>query len=197
MAGRKVFTSEVLTSADVNGYLMEQTVMRFPSSSVRGVELPAPTEGMLSYLEDVNRYEKHDGAGWKPLIGDRTIVDAAHMLAGSLVLTGTPGWTDIASGTGTSTGLPCVVRWTGSASNGNSGTDRTMSWRVVIDGVTELGTIAGVSMPLANLPRISKGGAYRSTPAAGSHTWKLQANGSAASSVIVDHGQLHVVEVAA
>lgn len=51
MSGRKVFTREVLSSADVNGLLMGQTVMRFPSSAVRGVDLPNPEANMLSMLD--------------------------------------------------------------------------------------------------------------------------------------------------
>jgi hypothetical protein len=49
--GRKVFTAgEVLAAADVNGYLMDQTVMVFDDLAARSSAIPSPTQGMLSYL---------------------------------------------------------------------------------------------------------------------------------------------------
>jgi hypothetical protein len=60
---RKVFTREVLSSADVNELLMDQAFMRFDSAAQRAVEIPTPAEGMLTYLEDVNRAELFVVAG--------------------------------------------------------------------------------------------------------------------------------------
>jgi hypothetical protein len=58
MAGRKVFTAgEVLTAADVNDYLMDQSVMVFAGSAARGSQIGTATEGMLTYLADNNRLE--------------------------------------------------------------------------------------------------------------------------------------------
>ena len=59
MAGRKVFTREVLSSADVNGYLMDQTVPRFASSSVRGVAWPSPPLGALSELDSTGQIDEY------------------------------------------------------------------------------------------------------------------------------------------
>jgi hypothetical protein len=65
----KVFTNgSVLPASDVNTYLMDQSVMVFSSSATRAAALTAPVEGMLTWLEDVNRYEYRDGAGaWTAL----------------------------------------------------------------------------------------------------------------------------------
>lgn len=72
--GRKLFGSrEVLASTDVQSYLMDQAVMRFPSGIVADQELPpaAREDGMVRYLEDVRRGEWWDataanGAGmWR------------------------------------------------------------------------------------------------------------------------------------
>jgi hypothetical protein len=49
--GRKVWTREVLASADVNELLMDQTVPRFPSASARAVDYPAPDPNALSMLD--------------------------------------------------------------------------------------------------------------------------------------------------
>ena len=62
---------EVLTSSDVDGYLMQQTVMRFADAGARGSALGtasgtavALAEGMLSYLDDVNQVQVYNGTDW-------------------------------------------------------------------------------------------------------------------------------------
>ncbi|MFI7009961.1 hypothetical protein [Streptomyces sp. NPDC050145] len=44
--------------------LTPKTVMSFKSASVRGATITAPREGMLTWLEDLNRLEAYDGASW-------------------------------------------------------------------------------------------------------------------------------------
>ena len=63
---RKVFTAgEVLAAADVNSFLMDQTVMSFAGTAARGSAIPTPVEGMTSFLEDSNILSIYDGANWK------------------------------------------------------------------------------------------------------------------------------------
>lgn len=63
-AGKKTFVAgEVLTAAQVNDYLMDQAVMRFSGSAARAASL-TPTEGMVTYLDDVNQMEFYDGSDW-------------------------------------------------------------------------------------------------------------------------------------
>jgi hypothetical protein len=70
---RKVFTAgEVLAAADVNTFLMDQSVMTFADSTARGSAIGTATEGMLTYLEDTNAYEYWDGAAYKALAGGGT-----------------------------------------------------------------------------------------------------------------------------
>ena len=58
MSGRKVFTAgEVLTAANVNDYLMDQSVMVFSGSAARASGIGTATEGMVSYLTDTNKIE--------------------------------------------------------------------------------------------------------------------------------------------
>jgi hypothetical protein len=58
MGGRKTFvTNTVLTAADVQDYLMDQSVMVFSDSTTRGSAIPTPTEGMVAYLQDSNTIE--------------------------------------------------------------------------------------------------------------------------------------------
>ena len=65
-AGYKLFqTGSVLTAADVNTYLNEQSVMRFANSAARTSALSSVlAEGMVSYLQDTNAVEVYDGSNW-------------------------------------------------------------------------------------------------------------------------------------
>jgi hypothetical protein len=59
---RKVFTAgEVLAAADVNSFLMDQTVMSFAGTAARGSAIPSPVEGMTTYLEDSDTLQIFDG----------------------------------------------------------------------------------------------------------------------------------------
>jgi len=60
----KVFTNgSVLNASEINDNLMNQSVMVFSNSTARSAALTAPVEGMLTWLEDVNRYEYRNGSG--------------------------------------------------------------------------------------------------------------------------------------
>lgn len=63
--GFKTFTAgEVLTAANVNGYLMEQAVMRFDDAAARSSAVTSPSAGMLSYRADGTVIEVYDGSAW-------------------------------------------------------------------------------------------------------------------------------------
>ena len=73
-AGYKLFnTGDVLTAAQVNTYLNEQTVMVFASSAARTSALSGVlAEGMVSYLQDTNAVEVYNGSAWVGLAADQT-----------------------------------------------------------------------------------------------------------------------------
>ena len=79
-AGYKLFnTGDVLTAAQVNTYLNEQTVMVFASSAARTSALSGVlAEGMVSYLQDTNAVEVYNGSAWVGVgnVGDITEVQA-------------------------------------------------------------------------------------------------------------------------
>jgi hypothetical protein len=79
-AGYKLFnTGDVLTAAQVNTYLQEQTVMVFASSTARTTALSGVlAEGMMSYLQDTNAVEVYNGTSWVNVgnAGDITEVQA-------------------------------------------------------------------------------------------------------------------------
>lgn len=59
--------NQVLTAAQVNDYLMNQSVMTFADAAARTTALATPTEGMFSYLADTNALEYYDGSAWTGL----------------------------------------------------------------------------------------------------------------------------------
>jgi hypothetical protein len=75
---RKVFTAgEVLAAADVNSFLMDQTVMSFAGTAARGSAIPTPTLGMYTHLEDAPaRTQFWNGSAWVSPFGS-TLVSSA------------------------------------------------------------------------------------------------------------------------
>jgi len=62
---RKTFIDgDVLPASDLNNFLMNQSVMTFATTAARTTAIPTPVEGMLTYLEDVDRYEHWNGSAW-------------------------------------------------------------------------------------------------------------------------------------
>jgi hypothetical protein len=62
--GFKTFTTgEVLTSADVNGYLM-QGVLVFASEAARDAAITSPQEGQFAFTKDNNSLWYYDSAAW-------------------------------------------------------------------------------------------------------------------------------------
>lgn len=83
--GFKVFTvGEVLTAADVNDYLMEQSISIFADSTARDAQITSPIEGMFCYLADSNVLQYFDGSAWGSYIGEGDIsaVNAGNGLSG-------------------------------------------------------------------------------------------------------------------
>lgn len=69
-AGAKLFTSgSVLTAAQVNTFLMDQTIMRFATTAARdaafgGAGEPTLAEGMWAYIDADNGLYFYDGSSW-------------------------------------------------------------------------------------------------------------------------------------
>jgi hypothetical protein len=64
-SGFKTFTAaSVLTAADVNDYLMEQSVMSFASNGARDVAITAPEEGMVAVLTADDLMTIRTGSAW-------------------------------------------------------------------------------------------------------------------------------------
>ena len=83
-SGYKLFaTGDVLTAADVNNYLMLQTVMVFANSGARTTALSGVlAEGLVSYLQDTNVVEVYTGAAWVSLDDPNAVQNASYYAAG-------------------------------------------------------------------------------------------------------------------
>ena len=67
---RKVFTAgEVLAAADVNSFLMDQTIMTFAGTAARGSAIGTATEGMYAHLNDTDTLTYFNGSAWVNRIG--------------------------------------------------------------------------------------------------------------------------------
>jgi len=76
---------DILTAADVDDFLMRQTIMVFADSSARDTALSAVlAEGMFCYLNDTNAFQYYDGSAWADVSnpGDITAVTAGTALTG-------------------------------------------------------------------------------------------------------------------
>ena len=63
--GRKVFSAgDVLTAAQVQGYLQDQTIMVFAGSAARATAISSPSQGMFAYLTSDSTLYTYDGAAW-------------------------------------------------------------------------------------------------------------------------------------
>lgn len=71
----KVFANGFpLPASDVNNYLMNQAVITFASAAARSAVLTSPTEGMLTWLEDSNKFQYYSGSAWEDLVPSSTQV---------------------------------------------------------------------------------------------------------------------------
>lgn len=82
-AGYKLFVAgDILTAAQVNTYLNEQSVMRFANAAARTSALTSVlAEGMVSYLDDTNSVEVYNGSAWTAISGAVVFDDDQNILA--------------------------------------------------------------------------------------------------------------------
>ena len=76
---------DILTAADVDDFLMRQSIMTFADAAARDTALSAVlAEGMFCYLNDTNAFQYYDGSAWADVSnpGDITAVTAGTALSG-------------------------------------------------------------------------------------------------------------------
>jgi len=156
VAGRKVFTSgEILTAADVNSFLMDQSVMVFADSSARSSAIPSPSEGMVTFREDANRVEVYDGSSFGPIGGILQVVSATKTdtFSASLPSGGTTAITGLSASitlSSVDSKVLVLVNVNGSNVNGSGDDAPAVSFQVKRDG-----TLVGVGDSAGSRTRVS------------------------------------------
>lgn len=68
--GRKSFSpGDVLAANEVNGFLMDQSVMVFANVAARTAAIPTPSAGMVTFLVDTAAVEVFDGVDYTSIGG--------------------------------------------------------------------------------------------------------------------------------
>jgi len=150
--GFKTFaTGDVLSAADVNGYLM-QGVLVFATAAARDAAITAPAQGQTAYLKSDNLIYTYNGSAWTNSVGDITAVTTASnsglaggATAGAVALTlNTAAKGDLLAGTGSGTAAALTVGTNDllltAASGETTGLKYTGGW------TTWTPTIAGVTL---------------------------------------------------
>jgi hypothetical protein len=129
--GAKLFTDgSVLNAAQVNGYLMDQSIMRFATTAARdaafgGVGEPILAEGMTAYIDADNTIYTYDGSNWVTTsrIGGLSVLQVQYMDTATLITS--------SSTTFVASGLTLTV------------TPRSVSSRFLIYSVSSIAKTAG------------------------------------------------------
>jgi len=71
MSGRKTFVGgDILLASEINGFLMDQSVMVFDDATARTAAIPSPLEGMVTYLKDTNAVQVFNGSSFVAIAPD-------------------------------------------------------------------------------------------------------------------------------
>jgi hypothetical protein len=149
MAGRKVFApATVLTAADVNSFLMDQSVMVFDDSTARDTAIPSPIEGMVTYVKDSDHLDVYDGSAWV-IVNDNTAsipLDTVEAAGDLIVASGSAAVTNIPVGTNGQTLSTdgTAVFWDDPAGGGGSADWQQISAGTITSGST---TFSLTSLP--------------------------------------------------
>jgi hypothetical protein len=136
--GFKTFaTGDVLTAADVNGYLM-QGVLVFASAAARDAAITAPQAGQTAYLKDSNTIVSYSGSAWVVKSGASPLTTKGDLYTYSTtdarLAVGTDGQV-LTAASGQATGL----QWASPASGGMTLISTT--------------TLTGASITLSSIPQ--------------------------------------------
>ena len=76
-------TGDVLTAADMDGYVMAQIIAVFADATARDAAITSPQEGQHCFLKDTNSFMFYNGSSWEASpVGDITGVTAGTAMSG-------------------------------------------------------------------------------------------------------------------
>jgi len=120
-SGYRTFVSgEILTAANLQGYLADQAVMVFANATARDAAVTSPADGMICYLEDTGYYQAYESSSWSNMITSSGAVATADALATGRTIsltgdaTGTSGSFDGTGNVSIATTLPNAADMSGS-----------------------------------------------------------------------------------
>lgn len=158
--GFKTFaTGDVLTAADVNGYLM-QGVLVFATTTARDAAITSPQQGQVAYIKADNLIYTYNGSTWSNTVGDITGVTAGKGLTGGgttgdvTVSLATTAKGDLVAGTGASTAAALTVGADATVLTADSTTATGLKWASsAAGGMTSLatGTLSGTSITISSI----------------------------------------------
>ena len=83
-AGYRTFASgEILTAANTQTYLMDQSITVFANATARNAAITSPTEGMHCYLSDADQTQSYSGSAWVQLGGASSGFETNFLLMGA------------------------------------------------------------------------------------------------------------------
>jgi hypothetical protein len=164
--GFKTFTTgEVLTAADVNGYLM-QGVLVFASEAARDAAITSPQEGQFAYTKDNNSLWYYSGSAWvaSGATGDIEGVTAGVGISGggtsgtvtitNSMATAIDAKADLIVGTGADTFARLAVGANDTVLTAASGETTGLKWATISGGgYTQLatGSLSGTLITLSSI----------------------------------------------
>ena len=172
--GFKTFnTGDVLSAADVNGYLM-QGVLVFASTAARDAAITAPSEGQFAFTKDTNSLFYYDGAAWvaSGATGDIEGVTAGTGISGggtsgtvtitNSMATAIDAKGDLIGGTGADTFARLAVGTNGQVLTADSAETTGLKWASAASGggMTLINTggttLSGASVSISTIPSTYK-----------------------------------------
>jgi hypothetical protein len=91
---------EEVLATQFNQYVQEQVIATFPNAAARTAAIPAPKDGMHTWLIDVERLEVFDGESWRPTSGAPHTNAIRRMFTDHLVITNPGAFTPLPAGAG-------------------------------------------------------------------------------------------------